>query len=46
MNNLWKGLAILGIWGSVAYAASIDSRTVIIAGICALIATFFIATAD
>lgn len=48
MNNLWKGIAILGIWGSVAGVAfavtgTSDMGVIGIVGLVAMFATMFIA---
>ena len=42
---MWKAFAICGVWGTVAYVASLEPMACIVMGICATIATAMISEA-
>lgn len=44
MNNLWKGIAIFGMWGSVAISVIFVGQTGVLLGLFAMFATIVVAS--
>ena len=46
MKSLWKGIAIAGMWASVATVAFVSPLAAVIVAVCALLGTMVVALFD